>query len=84
MDNRTGLIPKRSFGKIRYNKINRLSIYMMRSLERYKKEEVHTRHIKISTFATDKGGVILEGELVDDRLKPGFRGINGQRKQCTT
>ena len=38
-------------------------------LDKYKNEVVHTRNIKISTFGSDKGGIIVEGELIENRSK---------------
>ena len=48
-------------------------------LDKHKMERVHTRNIKISTFECDKGGVIIEGELIDDRLKFGFSPTGEER-----
>ena len=39
-------------------------------LEKRKKECVHTRNIKISTFENDQGGIIVEGELIEDGSNP--------------
>lgn len=55
----------------------------MSLLEKYKKDKVHTRNIKISTFATNKGGIIIEGELIDDRLKSGFSPTGEKRPPKT-
>lgn len=44
----------------------------MSLLEKHKKEKVHKRNINISTYNCDKGGIIIEGELIDDRLTSGF------------
>jgi len=52
-------------------------------LENKKMECIHTRNIKISTFESDQGGIIVEGELIDDRLKPGFSPAGDERPPKT-
>ena len=43
------------------------------SLLKYNKEKkIHTRDIKIATFAHDEDHIIVEGELNDNRIIPNF------------
>ncbi|MBW1813368.1 MAG: DUF2889 domain-containing protein [Deltaproteobacteria bacterium] len=51
----------------------------MSLLEKCKRESVHTRNTKISTFESDQGGIIVEGELIDDRLKSGYSPTGEER-----
>ena len=51
----------------------------MSLLEKCKKENIHTRNIKISTFESSQGGIIVEGELIDDRLKSGYSPTGEER-----
>ena len=44
----------------------------MRSLKIDKEKKIHTRDIKIATFAYDDAHVIVEGELNDNRIIPNF------------
>ena len=55
----------------------------MRSLENQKRENVHTRNIKISTYESDQGGIIVKGELIDDRLTPGYSPTGEERPAQT-
>lgn len=52
-------------------------------LENYKNEAVHKRDIKISTFECDKGGIIVEGELIDNRLRTDFSPADEKRSTKT-
>ncbi len=51
----------------------------MSLLAKSKTKCVHTRNITISTFDCDKGGIILEGELIDDRLTSDFSPAGEER-----
>ncbi len=40
----------------------------MTSLKELREEKVHNRDIKVSTYKSKDGGIIVEGELIDNRL----------------
>ena len=44
----------------------------MSSLEIDREKKIHTRDIKITTFASDDAHIIVEGELNDNRIIPNF------------
>ena len=44
----------------------------MRSLKIDKAKKIHTRDIKIATFAYDDAHIIVEGELNDNRIIPNY------------
>lgn len=50
----------------------------MNSLNPVKGEQIHNRNINISTFDCKKGGIIVEGELKDNRLKS-YHKISGEK-----
>jgi len=52
----------------------------MHSLKQEKGEKIHTRNIKIETYGHDDKSIIVQGELVDERLKP-YYNIKGERCQ---
>jgi len=50
----------------------------MNSLKQVKGEQVHNRNINISTYECEKGGIIVEGELKDNRMKSYYK-ISGEQ-----
>jgi len=50
----------------------------MNSLKQTMGEQVHNRNIKISTYECKKGGIIVEAELKDNRLKS-YHKISGEK-----
>jgi hypothetical protein len=55
----------------------------MSSLEKMKKEKVHTRKVDIVTYDCDKDSIIVEGTLKDDRLHSYYT-ILGKKRPPTT
>ncbi len=52
----------------------------MHSLKQERGEKIHTRNIKIEIYGHDDKSIIVQGELVDERLKP-YYNIKGERCQ---
>lgn len=47
-------------------------------LEQQKGERIHTRNISVTTYECTDGGILVEGILKDDRLKPYYR-LSGEK-----
>lgn len=50
----------------------------MSLLEKMQKNKIHSRHIDISTCAYGREGIIIQGQLKDDRLQPHYN-FEGRR-----
>jgi hypothetical protein len=56
----------------KWSVVNPIKEYKLSSLKIDKEKKIHTRDIKIATYAYDEAHIIVEGELNDNRIIPNF------------
>ena len=44
-----------------------------------KKEKIHTRKVRVNTYACEGKGILVEGELLENRLKP-YYSVSGEKQ----
>ena len=56
----------------KWSVVNRIKECKLSSLKIDREKKIHTRDIKIATYAYDEAHIIVEGELNDNRIIPNF------------